>query len=221
VDPAFLRDQMMRAAISIQRNAAAMGAKVVTLTSAKPSGGTTTLCLRIAEEITRMGGRPLVIEANAFKPDARYKGGPGLAALLQGDADAPDLSWRHTVPAGDMAGARHLPNLKELRPLLDRIGAGYDLILLDAPPLLLSADTEFLARMADLTILIVEAESLTAGELRRAARSLERIQPPAVGAVVNRVPIYSAGGYYRAVVDEFKTGERRGPSQLLSPWLWK
>jgi Mrp family chromosome partitioning ATPase len=218
VSQAFRRDQLMRAAIAIQRNAASMGAKVVALTSAKPGGGTTTLCLGIAGELERMGVRTLLVETNAFSPDARHKGSPSLTDLLLGSSAD---SAGPTVPVGDTRGERHLASLKELRPLLDRIGAHYDLILLDAPPLLVAADAEFLARTADIAMLVIEASGITQGDLRRAVHTLERIQPPAVGAIANRVRVSEAGGYNQAALDEFQSGRRRGASGLLARWLWK
>jgi succinoglycan biosynthesis transport protein ExoP len=51
----------------------------------------------------------------------------------------------------------------------------YDIVLIDAAPILLSAETEYLARMADVTVLVIEAGKTKKAWLTRAARLLERL----------------------------------------------
>jgi Mrp family chromosome partitioning ATPase len=52
---------------------------------------------------------------------------------------------------------------------------------------LISAETEYLARFADVTILIAEAGKTTKAQLVRAARLLERVQIPGMAAVINKI----------------------------------
>ena len=78
----------------------------------------------------------------------------------------------------------HLFDFKTLRAILAGLKARYDIVLLDAPPLLLSADSEFLAGQADMTLLLIGAGQMLPGELRRAAAILQIADPAAVGFVV-------------------------------------
>ncbi len=177
-----------------------------------------------------MGSRALAVEANAFKPDASYAEGPSLSELLSGAWAA--LHFSHTarngsngsitmptLAVGTAKGERHVTNLKELRPALERAAAGFDVIVCDAPPLLLSADAEFLVRSADLVLLVVEAEVTTKAALSRAARRLESLRPKAVGVILNRVRLSAAR--HRAALEEFESGKRHGDLPVLSHWLWK
>ncbi len=230
--PEYFRDQVLRIAAGIQRDVDSAGSRIVALTSVKVGGGTTTLCLHLGEELARLGVRTLIVEVNAFQPDPRYEQTPGLAALLRGEVteasglpnsrlkEDGELRAQH-LSVGVTRGERHLPNLKELRPLLQAAASRFDVIVLDAPPLLLSADAEIVAHCADVVLLVVEAEFITKGELRRAARWLERMRPKAAGAIVNRVRVYSGGGYYRAAIQEFQSGKRKREFAMFSPWLWK
>ena len=61
----------------------------------------------------------------------------------------------------------------------------YDIVLLDAPPMLASADPLLLMQMPAGVILVVRAERDEVAEIRAAAQELERVSPPVVGAVLN------------------------------------
>jgi len=63
----------------------------------------------------------------------------------------------------------------------------YDIILVDAAPLLISAETEYLARCADVTVMIAEAGKTSKRKLTRAARLLERLDVSGTAAVINKV----------------------------------
>jgi len=55
---------------------------------------------------------------------------------------------------------------------------------------------------------VVEAEKVFPGELRRAAQLLERLNPPVVGSILNRVKIYQGGGYFSKLVKEYEKREK-------------
>ena len=61
------------------------------------------------------------------------------------------------------------------------------MVLIDASPILISADTEYLARVADGTVLIVQSGRTTRAQLNRAANLLERLDVPGVAVTLNRV----------------------------------
>jgi Mrp family chromosome partitioning ATPase len=116
-------------------------------------------------------------------------------------------------------GSPHLSASAELRPtlahVLQELQGMYDLVLLDVPPILLSADAELLISCAAAALLIISAERGSAGEIRRAASLLERLAPPVVGAVLNRVRVYDRGGYYAQMLMEYETRERAPDAGFL------
>ena len=226
----FAQDQLMRLVARIDRERRARGAGVFMLTSVKPGGGTSTLALDLARELAGIGIPALALEANAFKPDKRYSGGPagkGLIDMLNGNPSLQEAivqggeGMPDRMPVGATGGRRHLASLQKLGSLLEKLHANYPIVLVDAPPLLLSADTELLAGIVDATLLVVEADGVNKGEVKRAARSLERLDPPAAGVILNRVRIYEGGGYFANLLREYQTGEKPPVSKWASPWLWK
>lgn len=226
----FAQDQLIRLATSLDREHRAQGTKLLVFTSDKAGEGTTSLVLDLTLALTKLGIRALAVEANAFKPDERYRGesrSQGLVGLLDNAARIEEVVTPgnallpERISVGQAKGRQPLATIGELRRVFTELAQTYEMILLDAPPLLLSADTELLIGLADATILVIEAESAHKGEIKRAARVLERLSPPVVAAILNRVRVYAAGGYFADLLKEHQTGRRSPASKWLSPWLWK
>jgi Mrp family chromosome partitioning ATPase len=93
----------------------------------------------------------------------------------------------------------------------------YDIVLIDAAPILLSAETEYLARMADVTVLVAEAGKTKKAWLTRAARLLERLGAAGAAAVVNKVHPARAEEALKHDLREF---ELRSDRVNLQEW-WK
>jgi Mrp family chromosome partitioning ATPase len=60
-------------------------------------------------------------------------------------------------------------------------------VLIDSNPMPISANTEYLARLVDATVLVVKAGTTTRQELHRAARLLERLEVAGVAVVLNKI----------------------------------
>ena len=77
-----------------------------------------------------------------------------------------------------------------------------DLVFIDAPALLTSAETEYLVRCADATILIATSGVTRRGDLLQATLLLERLGVKGVGAVLEGLHLRFADGAYRVAVAE-------------------
>jgi Mrp family chromosome partitioning ATPase len=87
--------------------------------------------------------------------------------------------------------------------------------------LLVSADAELLVRTVGQVLLVVEAGAVTKGEVQRAGRLLQSIDPEAVGMVVNRISPFHSGGYLRELMLENISGRRSGTVLSTPRWrLW-
>jgi Mrp family chromosome partitioning ATPase len=226
----FAQDQLIRLATGLDRERRTQGSRIFAFTSTRAGEGTTTLVLELTQALIRLGVRAVAVEANAFKADARYLGersSPGLVALLEGGASVADI-----VTPGDgllpervrigRVECRRLPaTISQLGRALDELAHRYEIVLLDAPPLLLSSDAELVISQADAAMLVVMAQGESRAQIKRAARALERLSPPVVGAILVRVRAASEGGYFAGLLKEHQSGRRTPASRLLSPWLWK
>ncbi len=221
----FAMDHLRRLALTLERERHNNKTTAFVLTSVKPDGGTTTLTLELAQILSEIGVRTLAMELNAFKPDERYEGiSPynSLTTLLDqytplnspemfvipATEDLPDR-----LPVGETE-KRYLSTYGRLRSIIEQFNAHYDLILLDTPPLLLSADAELLGKVAGGVLLVIEAGAVTPGELKRAAQLLERLNPPVVGSILNRVRVFQGGGYFAKLLKEYERG-----TKLRRSWI--
>ena len=195
----------------------------------KPGAGTSTLVCDLAQELSWMGVPALAVEANAFKPDACYGGGPhyyGLVAALAGQVKIEDTilpadpPFPDRIPIGETNGWRHIAMMPHVLSALRTLFYRYDIILLDAPPLELSSDAELLVSLADATVVVAEARGITKSEFKRVMSILERLTPPVVGAVLNRVKVVM-GVHAMDIIQEYRSGKKVAVSKWASPWLWK
>lgn len=213
----FVRDQIRRLALSLDRERKLYNRTQFSFMSLKSGGGTTRLLLDLGREFQTLGCRSVVVEANAFKPDPRISPGnghPGLASVLTGSArvEAAILPSRNglpdVLPVGNTGGNRFLPDCRNLRSVLDQLMGRYDVVLVDSPPLLVSSDAELLAGRTHGAVLVVEAEKTRSGELMRAIQILQQIGPPLIQVVLNRVQDYRGHGYYAQLVREHGAADR-------------
>lgn len=188
-------DQLQRVAQALDRDRRAHGARLLTFTAVK---GEETLGLvrSLAEALSDLGRRVLVVDAIGAQPSA-HPGNAGLLGLLAG---APLQAVVHEqdgdfLPLGEKTGAN--PDWDRWTEILGAAAAGYDLILVVAPALLVAPSAERLVADADLSVLVVEAESERRADVSRAGRLLRELRPRAVGAILTGVRAISGRSYFR------------------------
>ena len=85
----------------------------------------------------------------------------------------------------------------------------YEIVLIDAAPLLISAETEYLARSADVTVLVVEAGRSVKSKVTRAARLLEKLNIAGAASVINRVRMDRVEDTLKDEIEEFESRSNR------------
>ena len=230
----FADEQLRRLAAALIRNreragqggggTADLGHRIFGLTGCKPGAGTTSLVLDLAKTLRTLGFKVLTVEANGFARDARFASGrPGLLELLRDEAKGAEViaPASETLPPRVAVGGHGRVALERL----DKLGvqlrhwAGIaDFVLVDMPPLLVSADAELLVRTVGQVLLVIEAGAVTGGEVQRARRQLQTLDPEAVGWVVNRVEAFNGGGYLRDLMLESVTGRRADTFFSMPQW---
>ncbi|MCV6636814.1 hypothetical protein [Candidatus Albibeggiatoa sp. nov. NOAA] len=223
-------DNLRRLALVLERDKKGHKTLCFALTSVKPGGGTSTLTLELARMLTQLGIKTLAVELNAFKPDPRFEGkqNQGLTNILTSGHMVLSQLQNLIVPATATLPDRlpvgsqhtdHLVTYGRLPEILGHLNEYYDLILIDSPPILLSADAELLGEVSGGVLLVIEANKVNPGELKRATYLLERLDPPVVAAVLNRVKPFTGGGYFTELLKEHTTRAKVKPN-LLKRLLW-
>ena len=170
----------------------------IALTSAAPSEGKTTIAAHLAIANADRGKKTLLVDGDLRRPSLHTKFGfsprEGLSNVLTGELPwqevvlavegKPNLSLLPSGPgshrAADLIGPR-------LSSLLDEFAREYDLVILDAPPLLGFAECLQMTTAADGVLIIARA-----GETRRKAVAavlsiLHRLRANVIGVVLNQV----------------------------------
>jgi capsular polysaccharide biosynthesis protein len=194
--------QLMRLATNLERERRERGSRVVLFTAARFGEGTTTTVLDVARALGSLGVAAVAVESNFNVPDERYRDAQnrrGFAQLwergsrLNGSV-APatdDLPARLAV--SNTAAPTAAGTIIQTSCALNKLRKKYELILIDAPPVALSAETEMLVSLADITLLVVQAGGANRVEIKRTLKQLERIAPPVIGSVLTRVTLERGG----------------------------
>lgn len=213
------REQSRRFASTLMRNCARGAGSAFVFTSVKSGGGSTTMLFNLARTLQELGCRVLVVDANGLADSSPLskEGLPGLREYLKEEAALEDVVTQRrmgeqmlsVVPLGKSPG--NLQRMDRLRTALAQWRGEYELVLIDAGPLMASADTELVIDAVGQVFLVAEAERLTKAELKRAKEQLVRQAPSAVGLIVNKVSMESGGTALINEMVETMTRGRYGP----------
>ncbi len=179
----------------------------VLLTSASPSEGKSTVAAHLAATHASQHKRTLLIDGDLRRPSVhrlyQVPNSVGLSnVLLQ------QLSWRDAViRMDDPQGLDVLPAGPSTRRASDLVGMGlaqlieeatreYDLVVLDAPPLLGFAEPLQMATAVDGVIVVARAGDTSRKALSTVITTLTRLRANLVGVVLNEVHREVSAGYY-------------------------
>lgn len=192
-------------------------AKTLMVTSPSSSEGKSATAINLALSFCQSGKRVLLIDADMRRPrlhqvfetplphEAR-----GLATVLAGKAtlddaiahlpdEAPENLW--LLPCGSVP--EHPAELLEngsVRRLLAELGARFEVIVIDTPPVLPVSDPLILAPQVDGVVIVSRCEQTTRGELQRTMSALLQADANVLGVVLNEVDARQErdgyGGYY-------------------------
>ena len=192
-------------ALERERKQSGKASHIVLLTSVAHDSAVTSLALDLANDYQKIDEPVIVIEVNILDTDKRYTNSQQQMGLIDLIRD-PTLDINKAICPADgtypdrMSIGLTKDNLlfgyQHLQTVLDKVSQRYPVVILDAAPILYSADTEFFVSISDITLLVIAANLVKPGEMKRAVKVLERIDPKSVGFVVTRLEVFRGGGYY-------------------------
>jgi capsular exopolysaccharide synthesis family protein len=171
------------------------GLRSVLVTGPCAADGAETVARNLAIAFGMAKVRVLLIDANMRHPRLTAAvgpdGGTGLSAVLAGeeDVDAAIQPWPgstlHVLPAGPpAANAGELLASEAMEDLLGRLERRFDLLIVDAPPLLEAADAAVLASCVDGVVLSVRLRGTQWDAMCQAVQALHDVQARVLGAAV-------------------------------------
>lgn len=173
--------------------------KVFVFTSAVPEEGKTTTAVNLALSLAEAGVRTLLMEGDLRRPRAAARlgkdGAVGLTNVLVGRVKQQDALQRDDVTGLDFLASGPIPpnpaellQSKAMSELLATLRNEYDVVVIDAPPLLPVTDAALIASHADGAILVLRHGVVTRDQLRGSKERLDQVDARLVGTVINMVP---------------------------------
>lgn len=204
------------------------GAQSVVVSSSIPGEGKTSTAVNLAIMLAESGTRVLLVDADLRRPRvAKYlgvEGSVGLSGVLSHSVELEDAiqPWGRGGALHVLTSGRSAPNPSELlgsptmEKLMTRLETDYEVVVIDAPPLLPVTDPSVLGSMASGVVLVVSADGRTnRADLTQAVANLEAVDARLLGVVVNRLDKTASSYSYYDYRPEFVESGKRGKSKTM------
>lgn len=173
--------------------------KVFVVTSAVPAEGKTATSINLALSLAQAGVKTLLIEGDLRRPKASERlgidGAIGITNVLVGKVALADAVQEHVetglkvLPSGPVPpNPAELLQSNAMAELLTQLRGEFDVVIVDAPPLLPVTDAALLAAKADGAILAVRYGKTTRDQIRHSMDRLEQVGGQLAGTVLTMTP---------------------------------
>ncbi|MGN6427585.1 MAG: polysaccharide biosynthesis tyrosine autokinase [Leifsonia sp.] len=180
--------------------------RVVVVTSPSVDDGKSTVSVNLALAMAERVNRVLLVDADLRRPSVanlcQIEGSVGLTTVLVGRASLSEAVQQWGAPNLDVLAAGSIPSnpsqllsSEAFSSLVRTMAAEYDFVVFDSVPLLTVTDTLPLARLTDGALVTVRYNGTTRHDLEHALESLQRVNAPVLGAVMNFVPAAARSPY--------------------------
>jgi receptor protein-tyrosine kinase len=187
------------------------GPRVIVLTSPCPGDGKTTVACNLSIAVAEIGRKVLLIDGDLRRPRLHKVFGVsntwGLSDVLWADTPLETVPISHLVRESEVSGLYLLPggscgvtpwNLfysPRMSRLLKRLRTEFDMIMIDAPPMIHLADARVLGRLADGVILVVRAGQTTTESALLTCQRFAEDGTHVLGTVLNSWDPRTSRGY--------------------------
>lgn len=177
--------------------------KTLLVTSAEPSEGKSTTSFKLAQDFAALGAQVLVIDADLRKPNLHRLFGlsntMGLSNLLTNTVRKSDLpnilraSKYENVSV--MTSGTIPPNPADLLSsprmamVIANLGKRFDMIIVDAPPVVGLSDAPILGRLAEGTLMVVSTNQVTRKSAKAALKRLRSAGTNVLGVAMSKFAV--------------------------------
>lgn len=187
--------------------------KTILFTSSSPGEGKTSIVVNIAITMAQVGQKVLLIDGDLRRPVISKLFGieqiPGLTDVILGNYEwhkvvrsitdlmtgkmsiedimkTPGMDNLHIITSGTYSPSpAEIINSKAIGDFLIHAREEYDLILIDAPPVLAATDAALWSSRVDGTTIVYQVGKIARGALKRSKVSLENLKANVIGVVLN------------------------------------
>lgn len=181
--------------------------QTMVITSASSGEGKSTTSSNLAVVYAQQGKRVLLVDCDMRRPTAhftfRLSNGIGLSTVLAKKTTVEKATHSTQVENLDLIAAGPIPpnpsellSSKMMDRVLEELKANYDIIILDAPPMMQVADTRLLARKVDGVVLVVGCDKSDRQMVVKAKEQLTLAEAHILGVVLNKREPQGSDDYY-------------------------
>lgn len=184
--------------------------KTVLVTSPGPGEGKSTTLANLAVTIAQLDQRVIMVDCDLRKPRLhqlfQMDNSVGLTNMMVDDQYLQNPPLQETpVPGLLVLTSGALPprpsdllGSQRMSKVIERLSEVADMVLFDAPPVMVVTDAVVLATKVDGVLLVVSAGTTKRDQALRAVERLNKVNARIVGSVLNNVPLdASISSYYR------------------------
>jgi capsular exopolysaccharide synthesis family protein len=192
-------------------------AKVVVMTSTYQGEGKTSVAVNLAIATAQLGHKVLLIDGDFRRPIIAKAFGleskPGLTDVILGNykwqdvvrsmsdlmvgemgidevTRTPGLENLFILPSGTKAdNPAELIGAKIVGEIMGQMRDSYDIVIIDAPPVLAATDATIWSSRADVAIIVYQVGKVARGALRRAKAQLDHVKAQMLGIVLNGMKV--------------------------------
>ncbi len=171
--------------------------KMLAVVAARAGAGCSSIAANLAVAYAQVGERTLLIDANLRSPRQAelfgVGGSPGLTGVLGGRVSIKEAISRVTGfdRLSVLTAGPGVPNPQELLSrvpfsyAMETLPSGFDLVIVDTPPVLDCADAQIIAAHAGGCVLVARRNATRLNDISRCKRRLEPSNAAVLGLVIN------------------------------------
>jgi capsular exopolysaccharide synthesis family protein len=178
----------------------------ILVTSPNQANGKTTVAINLALSFSQGEQNVVLVDADLRRPSVHnnlhISKAPGLSNLIRMKSKVEDVvrNWEEdelkVITAGEVpSNVTEVINSKRIVSIFDELKEKYELLIIDAPPLIIS-DSYNLASVVDGVLLIMVPGETSEEQARAIKEQLDRSKANLLGIVFNKISEKSAHSYY-------------------------
>ncbi|TIU41446.1 MAG: polysaccharide biosynthesis tyrosine autokinase [Mesorhizobium sp.] len=188
---------------SLQFSGAEGAPRSLLVTSSEPSEGKSTTSFKLGQDFAALGARVLLVDGDLRKPNLHRLFGLdnaiGLSNLLTNTVRKDDLPgiFRPTkYPDVTVLTSGTIPpnpadllSSPKMALILTNLGKRFDLVIIDAPPVVGLSDAPILSRLAEGTLMVVSTNQVTRKSAKTALKRLRSAGANVIGAAMSKFTV--------------------------------
>lgn len=188
---------------SLQFSGAEGAPRSLLITSSEPSEGKSTTSFKLGQDFAALGARVLIVDGDLRKPNLHRLFGLdntiGLSNLLTNTVRKEDLAaiFRTTkYPNVTVLTSGTIPpnpadllSSPKMALIITNLGKRFDLVIIDAPPIVGLSDSPILSRLAEGTLMVISTNQVTRKSAKTALKRLRAAGANVVGAAMSKFAV--------------------------------